>query len=82
MKIELQSSIKVEKKYLKEVAIASAVLKSRTEKAIKALQQEKESWEKKQKVYDRKLDDLRMKFNETLDQSLKRVYGAFNQETG
>lgn len=79
MNVEVQSSLETEKKYHKEVAITVASMTSCNDEAIKDLHQENESREKDWKAYEGKLFDLRKEVNETLDQTVKKVYNAFNQ---
>lgn len=60
--------------------MANAMMNSSTRNVVKALQREKESLEKEQKVYGGRLDDQRKKVNELLDQAIKKVYGALGEE--
>lgn len=56
-------------------------MKFHADEALGSLQQEKEYWVKDHETYERGVIRLRNEVEESLQQTLKRMYKAFNQTT-
>lgn len=64
-----------------ETATAEWEMKSLADEALRALESEKGSRAKDRKAYEDQVVRLRKEVYESLQQTHKRVYGAFEQET-
>lgn len=76
---ELDSSLEMEKKYQMDIVTILGEMKSRAGKALRSLQQHKESQDKDCEAYEDWVDGLRKEVNESLQKTCKRVYESFNQ---
>lgn len=70
----------MEKKSQKEVATFDAYMKSHADKVVRSLQWEKESRPKDRKSYEERVVGVINEVDEALHQTLKRAYGAFDQD--
>lgn len=69
--VELQHYLEAERNIYEVATTTTVVMNSRVDKVVKVIQQEKESLENEQYIYEWMLVDLRKEVNKTLDQALK-----------
>lgn len=76
---ELEYFLEMEKKSQNDAIITIAEKKSRTDEVMKALQQKKESRVNECEACKGRVGGLKKGVDEAFNQTLKRIYGAFNE---